>query len=142
MANEGAVAIGIILLIIGLIAVGSSIQTYNQCNSTLGQIAQQVSPSTAQQCSNAELLTIGGGLIGLIGLIALIGGAVASSPSPPVVSSPPVWLVQAPPAPPPVQSGWLCANCRGLNSQPTGARVQFCQHCGTQHFFGLPPPPP
>lgn len=136
MSNIAVAVIGVLLLFGGLYSVGFSIGYYHDCQTTASQIAQQVNSTLAQQCQLATLGTFGGGTLAVIGLILAIVGAFIERPVPPATVS---YAPQPPLAP--IQAGWLCAGCRMLNSSPTGAPVQYCQHCGMQHMFAPPPPP-
>ena len=139
--KAGAVTIGLTVMVVGVIPVFLSYTYFNDCQTTAVQIAQQVNNTIASECELAAVGVIAGGFIAVIGfVIAIVGGITAPTTLPPpggyYMVQPPV---PPPPRPPPVQAGWLCANCRQLNASPTGAPIQYCQHCGMQHVF--PPAP-
>ena len=140
--KAGAVAIGLTIMVVGMISVFASITYYNDCQTAAGQIAQKLNNTIAAQCEVASAGVLVGGIFAVVGIVvAIVGGATAPTTLPlfaPYYQVPPT-VLPPPPPPPPVQAGWLCANCRRLNASPTGAAIQFCQHCGTQHTFRPPP---
>lgn len=140
--KAGAVGAGLAIMIVGATSLFLSATYYNDCQSGVGQLAQKLNDTYAAQCEIAAFGLYGGGIVAVVGIvIAIVGGITAPTTLPPFA---PYYQVQPqllppPPPPPPIQAGWLCANCRRLNASPTGAAIQFCQHCGTQHTFRPPP---
>jgi len=85
MANKAAIGIGVFFLIItGLgfvypISDGKTIvQIDGMCQSGIGQLGQIFSASGQQACQQVKLMTYGVYGFGLIGIILLIAGSVAS----------------------------------------------------------------
>jgi|GEM_PF-446216 len=85
MANKAAIGIGVFFLIIaGLgfvypISDGKSIvQVDGMCKSGMGQLGQFFSSSGQQACQQVSLMSYGVYGMGLIGIILLIAGSVAS----------------------------------------------------------------
>jgi len=86
MANGVAIGIGVFFLIIAglgfVYPIGSQGQTIVQaddmCKSGMGQLSQFFSGSSQQACSQIKLMSYGVYGFGLIGIILLIAGSVAS----------------------------------------------------------------
>ncbi len=86
MANKAAIGIGVFFLIIaglGFVYPVSSdgytiVQVDQLCKSTMGQFSQFFSSSGQQACQQVRLMSYGVYGLGLIGIILLIAGSVAS----------------------------------------------------------------
>lgn len=72
----GMAAAGIIFIIVGIIPVISLFQYSSLCNSIMGQLAQIFNPHTQESCNYVQILTIGGGILFIIGIALLATRAV------------------------------------------------------------------
>ena len=84
MASASAIVIGLLLLILGatLFITGSNI--VSQYLTTLGQIGYTLSSSAKAEYQRGVNQQIFGGIVGLIGFVLVIGGAVMGNGSEPV----------------------------------------------------------
>ncbi len=72
----GMAAAGIISIIVGIIPVISLFQYSSLCSSIMGQLAQIFNPQTQESCNYIQIITIGGSILFIIGIILLVARAV------------------------------------------------------------------
>ena len=77
--RNGLLITGIILLILGILLALLLAGGENFCNSVLGQIGQASNPSTAGECGTIGVIFGLGILLGIIGFILIILGAILKS---------------------------------------------------------------
>lgn len=134
--KTGVLAGGAVLLIIGFVVFGIGYWGMQQYNTSVGQIAQVLSPQAQAQAQQFSLMALGGGIFALVGLVVCIYGAVASpSVAVPIkryqynetarVASPEPNSV----APSNLDENTLviCPNCNYRMPQ----NVKFCPECGS-----------
>lgn len=80
--KAGALATGIILLLIGFFVFWVGYSGMQQYNTSLGQLAQIFSSQAQQQAQTYEFMALGGGFLAIIGLGVTIYGAAASPKRP------------------------------------------------------------
>jgi hypothetical protein len=74
----GALAVGIVLLLIGFFVFWIGYSGMQQYNTSLGQLAQIFSSEAQQQAQIYGFMTIGGGFLAIIGFGVTVYGAAAS----------------------------------------------------------------
>ena len=149
----GLFVTGAVVLLIGAGFALSVYQDNIACGSSIGLIGQGYNQTVAQECQNDALVFDGGVILGLIGFIALLGGAVlrdekeeerlttgsaAQGPGLSQSGGSPPQLNGRPPGGPTTPGGdaRFCTFC-GEPARPTS---EFCVRCGGL-LRPLPPPP-
>ena len=75
--KAGALAIGVFLLVIGVVVFWIGYSDLQQYGGLLGQIAQSLSSEVRGKVAQDQIMAIGGGILAIIGLAVTIYGLAA-----------------------------------------------------------------
>lgn len=74
----GILALGIILLVVGGLIFMKGHNGVKDCESTWGEIGQIISEEAREKCEMYQQMETFGGIIGVVGFVISIAGAVSS----------------------------------------------------------------
>jgi spore maturation protein SpmA len=75
--KAGALAVGVFLLVIGLVVFWIGYSDLQQYGGLLGQIAQSLSPEIQRKVAQDQYMAVGGGIAAIIGLAVTVYGLAA-----------------------------------------------------------------
>ena len=75
--RAGALAVGVFLLVIGVVVFWIGYSDLQQYGGLLGQIAQSLSSEVRSKVAQDQIMAIGGGILAIIGLAVTIYGLAA-----------------------------------------------------------------
>ena len=76
--RAGALAVGVFLLVIGVVFFWIGYSDLQQYGGLLGQIAQSVSSEVRNKVAQDQFMAVGGGIVAISGLAVTIYGLAAS----------------------------------------------------------------
>jgi spore maturation protein SpmA len=79
--RAGALAIGVFLLVIGVVVFWIGYSDLQQYGGLLGQIAQSLSSEVRNKVAQDKFMAVGGGIVAIIGLALTVFGLAANSKS-------------------------------------------------------------
>jgi spore maturation protein SpmA len=75
--KAGALAIGVFLLVIGVVVFWIGYSDLQQYGGLLGQIAQSLSSEVRSKVAQDQFMAVGGGIVAIIGLAVTVYGLAA-----------------------------------------------------------------
>ena len=76
--RAGALAVGVFLLVVGVVVFWIGYSDLQQYGGLLGQIAQSLSPEIQSKVTQDQFMAVGGGIAAIIGLALTVFGLAAN----------------------------------------------------------------
>ena len=76
--RAGILAVGVFLLVIGVVAFWMGYSDLQQYGGLLGQIAQSLSPEVQRKVAQDQYMAVGGGIAAILGLAVTVFGLAAT----------------------------------------------------------------
>ena len=76
--RAGALAVGVFLLVVGVVVFWIGYSDLQQYGGLLGQIAQSLSPEIQSKVTQDKFMAVGGGIAAIVGLAVTIFGLAAT----------------------------------------------------------------